>query len=212
MPNRDAPPGRPPRSRKAESTRAALINEAASSFAEDGYGQTSVRGLAERSQLTSGALYGHFRSKADLLGEAVRLRITRDLEERGGERYEETTLADYLAHNFRDYPRRAPLRALIVEAAAEARVDGDVRALVHEVLVEKQDEWTAIYQDIWAREQLDPSVDPASLQVLLWAAELGLGVLEAFEVELPTPAALSRLVGRLVGALGDSERPAGGPA
>jgi AcrR family transcriptional regulator len=178
-----------------------LIDSAAESFVEDGYGATSVRDLADRSQLTSGAIYGHFKSKANLLGEAVRFRITRDLEQRGGQKYDETVLADYLEHNFRDYPKRTALRALIVEAAAAARVDPDVRKLVHDVMAEKQDEWTQIYRDIWAREGLDPDVDPQSLQVLLWAAELGMGVLEALDVELPKPRALSRLVGRLVGSL-----------
>jgi len=180
-----------------------LIDSAADSFVEDGYGATSVRDLAERSRLTSGAIYGHFKSKANLLGEAVRLRITRDLEQRGGQKYEETALADYLEHNFRDYPRRTALRALIVEAAAAARVDPDVRVLVHDVMAEKQAEWTQIYREIWQNEGLDPSIDPESLHVLLWAAELGIGVLEALDVELPKPKTLSRLVGRLVGSLRD---------
>jgi AcrR family transcriptional regulator len=186
---------------KARATRARLIDSAATAFVRDGYGATSVRDLAERSEVTSGALYGHFANKANLLGEAVRLRITRDLEERGGERYEETTLAEYLDHNFRDYPRRAALRALVVEAAAAARVDPDVRRLVHDVMVEKQSEWTRIYRDIWAREDLDPAIDPESVHMLLWAAELGMGVLEALDVELPKPRAFGRLVGRLVALL-----------
>jgi AcrR family transcriptional regulator len=188
---------------KARLTRNALINSAADVFVTDGYGATSVRDLAERSQLTSGAIYGHFRSKANLLGETVRFRITHDLEERGGEEYEETKLGDYLEHNFRDYQRRTALRALIVEAAAAARIDADVRELVHDVVVEKLQGWASIYRDLWDHEELDPSISPESLVALLWAAELGIGVLEALDVELPDPTALSRLVGRLVGSLQD---------
>ena len=37
-----------------------------------------------------------------------------------------------------------------------------------------------------------------TLVVLLWAMELGLGVLEAAEVELPTPAAWSATLRRLL--------------
>lgn len=42
-----------------------------------------------------------------------------------------------------------------------------------------------IYRDIWEREGLDPKVDPQGLHVFLFAAELGIGVLEALEVDLP---------------------------
>ena len=49
--------------------------------------------------MTSGAIYGHFSSKATLLGEAVKQRIIEDLELHGGRPYEERTLADWLAHN-----------------------------------------------------------------------------------------------------------------
>jgi AcrR family transcriptional regulator len=186
---------------KARATRAALISSAAEAFVEDGYGATSVRDLAERAELTSGAIYGHFKSKANLLGEAVRYRIDHDLVEQGRREYGPLPVADYLERNFRDYPRRQALRALIVEAAAAARVDPDVRTLVHDVIVEKQGEWSEIYRDIWEREGLDPEVDPECVQVLLFAAELGMGVLEALDVALPKPRTFGRVVGRLLGSL-----------
>jgi hypothetical protein len=37
--------------------------------------------------------------------------------------------------------------------------------------------------------------------VMLWATELGLGLLESWDVELPKPAAWARLVDRLLGSL-----------
>jgi AcrR family transcriptional regulator len=186
---------------KARATRATLVSSAADAFVEDGFGATSVRDLAERSDLTSGAIYGHFKSKANLLGEAVRFRINNDLEARGRNEYGPLPLAEYLERNFRDYERRRALRALIVEAAAAARVDPDVRRLVHDVLVEKRDEWNELYSGIWEREGLDPEMDPGTVQMVLFATELGFGVLEAFEVDLPKPSMIGRLVGRFVGSL-----------
>ena len=186
---------------KAQATRAALITSAAEAFVEGGFGATSVRDLAERSDLTSGAIYGHFKSKANLLGEAVRYRINHDLDQAGRRDYGPLPLADYMERNFRDYGRRSALRALIVEAAAAARVDPDVRALVHDVIVEKTDEWDQIYTEIWDSEGLDPEIDPATVQIALFATELGFGVLEALEVELPKPNMLGRLVGRFIGSL-----------
>jgi AcrR family transcriptional regulator len=191
---------------KARATRAALISSAAEAFVDDGYGATSVRDLADRSELTSGAIYGHFKSKANLLGEAVRFRIDHDLDEAGRREYGSLPLADYLERNFRDYERRQALRALIVEAAAAGRVDPDVRKLVHDVIVEKQKEWNAIYEGLWQSEHLDPEIDPSTVQMVLFATELGFGVLEALEVDLPKPNALGRLVGRFIGSLRPTRR------
>ena len=52
-------------------TRERLLELASTVFAEEGYAAASVRDLAARSQLTSGAIYGNFRSKADLLLAAI---------------------------------------------------------------------------------------------------------------------------------------------
>jgi|SRR5689334_16076182 TetR/AcrR family transcriptional regulator, transcriptional repressor for nem operon len=185
----------------ARGTRAALIDAAADAFVEHGYGAMSVRDLARRLDMTTGAIYGHFRNKASLLGEAVRSRIVHDLEEHGGRRYSETALPDYVAHSFREYRKRRALRALLVEGAAAARVDDDVRQLLHDVVMEQQSRWAKLYRDAWVDERLDPDVDPAGVMLFLWAAEVGLGVLEAFDVELPKPGVLSTIVARMVGSL-----------
>jgi AcrR family transcriptional regulator len=187
---------------KARATRARLIETAADAFVDEGYGATSVRDIADRAGLTSGAIYGHFSNKANLLGEAVRLRLTEDLEHRGT--FEETDLADWLAHNFRDYRLRRELRALIVEGAAAARTDDEVRRLLHDVVRSKEEEWASDYREVWEREGLDPSIDPESVLLLLLAAEMGLGVLEALEVDLPAPDVLAAVVRKLVSALGST--------
>jgi AcrR family transcriptional regulator len=187
---------------KAEATRATLLDVAAETFEKEGYGPTSVRDLAERSDLTTGAIYAHFRGKANLLAEAIKRRLNRDLDEYGRRRYGHATLADWLARNFHDYRHRRSMRALLVEGAAAARTDEQARALLREVLATKQAEWAAIYREIWAVEDLDPEVDPAAFMELLWAAELGFGVLEAYGIEPPKPSVLARTVGRMVRSLG----------
>ena len=65
---------------KARATRAALIDLAVELFAEQGYADTSIRDIARRGALTSGALYGHFRNKADLLVAAINQRTAEELE------------------------------------------------------------------------------------------------------------------------------------
>ena len=68
---------------EARATRAALVQSAYDLFVERGYGAVSVRDLARQTQLTSGAIYGHFRNKADLLVAAIADHIERDLYQVG---------------------------------------------------------------------------------------------------------------------------------
>jgi AcrR family transcriptional regulator len=191
---------------KARATRARLIATAAEAFVADGYGATSVRDIAERSSMTSGAIYGHFSNKANLLGEAVRLRLTEDLDQHGGRPYEEKALADWMEHSWRDYRTRRALRALIVEGAAAARIDPDARRLLRGVLKAKFDIWAAQYRDVWQQQRLDPDIDPKAVMTLLFAAEVGMGVLEALDIDLPKPGVLARAVGKLIGGLGPARR------
>jgi len=59
------------RQQRAVATRAALVEAAAHEFDERGYLGTSVDGVAERAGLTKGAVYFHFRSKADMAAAVV---------------------------------------------------------------------------------------------------------------------------------------------
>jgi AcrR family transcriptional regulator len=179
-------------------TRAALVTSASELFVERGYGNVSVRDLARRTRVTSGAIYGHFRNKADLLVAAIADRIESDLE---GRSYGKVGLARYLGRQWRAYRSRAGLRALLVEGAAAARVDADIRDQLQLEQTRKLREWGAIYHEIQEREGRDPDVDMDTLLVFLWAAELGVGVLESWDVPLPKPSAFARLVERILGSL-----------
>jgi AcrR family transcriptional regulator len=187
-----------PLTEKARTTRAALVESASALFVEEGYGAVSVRDLARRTQLTSGAIYGHFRNKADLLVAAIAEHIARDLylppNGRSGFR-------SYMQRQWRSYRSRTGLRALLVEGAAAARIDPHIRQQLNELQSAKLAEWKVIYHQIQERERLDPAVDMDAVLIMLWATELGLGVLESWDVELPKPATWARLVDRVLGSL-----------
>jgi len=56
----------PIRDAQASNTRAAIIKAATDMFVENGYYSTAVRDIAERANVTSGALIHHFRTKEQL--------------------------------------------------------------------------------------------------------------------------------------------------
>jgi TetR/AcrR family acrAB operon transcriptional repressor len=168
---------------KAQATRRALIGLAAELFANRGYAQTSIRDVARQASMTTGAIYGHFRNKADLLAQAVSLRTVTDLETKVFPQGTGPAHITALRKVAATYPQRRQLRALIVEGAAAAHTDQETREHLRSEQLSHLDEWIAGYTA--AREELgiDPSIDIHDAVLHTWAVEVGLGVLEALGIE-----------------------------
>ena len=91
---------------KGEATRARLIELAAEVFADEGYATVSMRDIVNRSGLSSGAIYGSFKGKADLLAEAVDATIASDVETLPTAVTEQLTLPEIDAYQFEHLPQR----------------------------------------------------------------------------------------------------------
>jgi AcrR family transcriptional regulator len=178
-----AEPARASTSSRAQVTRATLIELAAELFAERGYVQTSIRDITRRGEVTSGAIYGHFRNKADLLAEAISARTEEELEARSVEPGQEADYIETLTRLSADYPNRRRLRALIVQGAAAAQTDDETRTRLREEQLAHLDSWVRGYEDSRDHMGIDPSVDIPTFVLLTWAIELGLGVLEGVGIE-----------------------------
>lgn len=63
--SRELAPGRPKGDKRAR-TRAALLDAALSLTREKGFEQTTLKDVAERAGMTTGAIYGNFRNRDDL--------------------------------------------------------------------------------------------------------------------------------------------------
>jgi AcrR family transcriptional regulator len=164
---------------RSEATRAALIDLAAQLFATRGYAETSMRDIAREGPVSMGAIYLHFKNKAELLVAALEAKIDEDLEGiAGGE-----TPVDHvqrLTEAGRDIESRRDLRALLVQAAAAAQTDDDARGRIRDAQQAHVDDWTDRYEAHRERLELDPDLDLPTALLYTWAAELGLGMLEAF--------------------------------
>jgi AcrR family transcriptional regulator len=187
-----------PLTEKARTTRAALVESATALFVEKGYGAVSVRDLARRTQMTSGAIYGQFRNKADLLVAAIADHISMDLEEPSQIGADVRTA---ITRQWRTYRSRAGMRALLVEGAAAARIDPEVRSQLNELQSARIAEWKRIYHEIQEQGGIDLDVDMDAVLIMLWATELGLGVLESWDIALPKPGVWARLADRILTSL-----------
>ena len=168
---------------KAAATRQALVDLAVELFSEQGYMQTSIRDIARRGAVTSGAIYGHFRNKADLLVEAINQRTAEELESQTVGVSAEPDYIEALTRTARNYRDRRQLRALILQGAAASLTDEETRERLREEQLAHLDAWIAGYEEHRDRQGIDPNLDMRSAVQLTWAIELGLGVLEAMGIE-----------------------------
>lgn len=182
---------------KSQSTRDALVELAAELFAERGYVQTSVRDITRRGALTTGAIYGHFRNKAELLAEAISARIGDLLEAETLALGEPLDFVETLTRLGREYHKRRQLRALIVQGAAAAQTDEETRARLRDDQKDHLRTWVRAYEAERHRMGIDPSVDLDTAVLFTWAAELGLGVLESMGVEPRTASAWADMQNRV---------------
>ena len=196
-------------SAKSRATRESLIELAAQLFAENGYASTSIRDVSRRGSLTTGAIYGHFRNKADLLAAAISLRTASELESRSMPVGDNATHIESLARLALEYQGRRQLRALILQGAAASCTDEETRALLQEEQESHLDQWLAQYEGVREFLGIDPSVDMRAALLYTWAAELGLGVLEAIGVRMPSPQSWSDINRRVGMSL---QLPVDGPA
>ena len=182
---------------RPSSTREALVELAAEMFAEKGYLQTSIRDIARRGALTSGAIYSNFRNKADLLAETIRVRTERDLEARSMLPELEGSHVRTLRRLSADFRMRRQLRALIIQGAAAAQTDPVTRDRMREEQQAQVDQWISGYQRHREELGIDSSVDVPTAVLYTWAAEVGLGVLEAFGIEPTSEKAWGDMAGRV---------------
>ncbi|HXY28982.1 MAG TPA: TetR/AcrR family transcriptional regulator [Acidimicrobiales bacterium] len=182
---------------KAVATQARLIEAALQLFAQRGYAAVSVRDIARDASMTTGSIYGNFANKANLLVEVIEAHIAQDLEQLPPSLLASSSPAALVEFNFRAFPERRQLRALIVEGAAAARSDPELRGRLQELQHRHLGAWAEGLQELVARHPVAPRVDTTTAVTVAWCAELGLGLMEALDLPTPTAAELAGTFGAM---------------
>ena len=143
-----------------------------------------MRDIAREGPVSMGAIYLHFKNKAELLVEALETKISEDLEAVNPpgpvDHVERLTSAG------REITARRELRALLVQAAAAAQTDDEARTRIREAQEAHVNDWIERYEADRERLELDRDLDLPTAVLYTWAAELGLGMLEAFGMDHST--------------------------
>ncbi len=187
-----------------DTTRDRLVEAAAEVFAEKGYERAGVQEIARRAGLTTGAIYGRFTGKAELLLEAIDARADDEFDELFSEHRFEGRATDILAtvgSHLVTRDDRLEGRSLLLEAIVTARRDPEVAAMLRD----RVDARARLMGDLVEEAKLDGSVgddlDTLALVRFCHAVSLGFLCLEALDLDLPEADPWTHLIERLVGAL-----------
>lgn len=190
----------------ADDTRARLVDAAAEVFSEKGYDGAGVQEIARRAGLTTGAIYGRFSGKAELLREAIADRSTDELDELFNQHRFQGHVSDVIrvagAHLVeRSAPALRTGEALLLEAFVAARRDPDIRVGVKGILEDRAARLAEIIEAAKADGSVDPGVDTDSAVRFCHAVGLGFLIYDALDLDLPAPAPWEDLITRLVVAM-----------
>ncbi len=186
-------------------TRDRLIEAAAAVFAEKGYDGAGVQEIARRAGFTTGAIYGRFRGKAELLLAAIEAHTTNELEQLFADHRFEGRVTDVIttvgSHLLTDPFDEG--QALLLEAFVAARRDAEVAELMRELLRQRATTFAALVEDAKASGLVDEGLDTDAIVRFCHAVGFGFLLFGAIDLAPPRADAWEILIARLVGALGD---------
>jgi len=183
-----------------------LIAAAAVVFAEKGYDGAGVAEIARRAGYTTGAIYGRFTGKAQLLLAAIEARSENELDQLFNEHRFEGKVTDILttvgSHLVTD--EMGPESALLLEAFVAARRDPEVRLLMQGLLDLRSDRLADLVTEAQATGAIDPALDTEAVVRFCHAVGFGFLLFRAVDIDLPAAAPWEDLIARLVNALDSS--------
>jgi AcrR family transcriptional regulator len=187
------------RDRKRPSARDALLEAAVAEFTSKGYEAATLAGIAARAGVTTGAIYSHFRSKLELLLEAVGLNTVEAFTRRSfaiagrpaGE------VAPALARGLVGRPSgRTDL--LLIDAIVFARRDPRVAEGYRRVIRAHVEAFERTAKLGVESGRIDPVLPIDELARLVLALAFGVMALRALEEAPPADATVARLVEQLL--------------
>jgi AcrR family transcriptional regulator len=166
-----------------DAIRARLLEAAARVFARQGYEGTRISDIVREAGLSTGAIYGRFRSKSDLLRAAISERAAHAAQ-LGDSRT--TRVADLLARMGR--VSSGPLtddEAVRLEAFVAARREPDVARALHEAT----SQWRGGVQPLVDAARRDGTISAGldAEAVLFFLRTVGLGLLVQRAAGMPAP-------------------------
>lgn len=165
-----------------EETRERLLRAAAAVFARLGYQKASIGDITAEAGLSSGSIYGHFGSKAELFVATLRTHSAREIERLlgGGDAIDVAALITDRGSAL-DRPRAAE-GSLVVEAIVAAKHDPKVAELLLDAFGRRERAFAELLRGAQASGQIDASVAPDAAARLILVIALGSLLVSAMDL------------------------------
>jgi AcrR family transcriptional regulator len=165
------------------STRERLLAAAIEVFRAEGYERARVQDIARAAGMTTGAIYGNYRDKAELLLAAMAAGSAAEVEsllEAGSE----LSSREVLTALGRRMQQPTGDRPLILDAVVAARRDSELAQLVRDALARRSARFAALVERGQADGDVDPDLDVDALT--RFCLTLALGSVVVRELDLPS--------------------------
>ena len=178
-----------------------LLDAAARVFAAKGYSGTKIQDIVKEAGLSTGVVYGRFKSKDDLLRNAVLAQRRRFAHM---DSLEGIKVADVIRHGASLRHELTDEEAMRLEAFVTARREPDIATAV----VQAQHDWRAAIQPLVDAALEDGTVaegvDPEAVIYFVRTMNLGLLLQRAAGLDVPDPSTWNDLVNRIVNSFGEN--------
>ena len=182
----------------AEQTRTELLAAAARVFASKGYDGASIADICAEAGLSTGPVYAHYGSKADLFVAVLEAHGQQQYRRMLGEQAD-GDVAGFLAKVGSTYDRRRPDEAaLVVEAIVASKRDPEVAGVVRSWLHSSEELLAASIKQAQASRDLDDRIQPETISRLATMLALGSFLTAALEARDTDHDDWTRLIDRLV--------------
>lgn len=193
----------------SEEVREDLLDAAASVLSERGYDGTRIQEVVRRAGLSTGAVYGRFISKDDLLREAVISRSVPHALRLPEGSHKVADLIERIAT--RTSPELGTHEALLLEAYVAARRHPEIAEALGEASLRWRDAVEPLVEAARGDGTLAEDVDEESVLFLVRILRLGLLLHRASGLPAPDAEPWSQLIARVVASIGDDVAPQGTP-
>jgi len=196
----------------AEQTRSELLAAAARVFASKGYDGASIADICAEAGLSTGPVYAHYGSKADLFVAVLEAHGQQQYRRMLGEQAD-GDVANFLSKVGSTYDRRRPDEAaLVVEAIVASKRDPEVADVVRSWLHSSEELLAASIKEAQASRALDDRIQPETISRLATMLALGSFLTAALDANALDHDDWTRLIDRLVDAVrADSSTPVASP-
>lgn len=188
-----------------------LLAAAAEVFAERGYDKAGVAEIARRAGVTTGAIYGRYPGKAELLVEAIDPHAGDELDALFADHHFVGRMQDILlaagSRLVETDDNDAVGPSLLLESFVAARRHPDVGRVLRARVDERQRRLTEIVELAKADGGIDATIDTDSLVTFSHALGFGFLLLEALDMPMPDQAPWGALIATMVDALAATEQP-----